>query len=99
MHEHVPKDAEIRIWPADKAPEALRGLIDDAATEWVVLIPASMVSNEIEVLFWRWHSEEHSVTRRTLPNGAVVLMGSYPSATTMTSTPIFEKNSTLRKRT
>ena len=75
---------EVRIWQFDKAPQALRQLAA-GASEWLVLIPASLVSSQIERLFLRWDGDGHRVIRKTLPNGSVVLAGSYPSAATMTS--------------
>lgn len=58
--------AEIQIWPFHKAPKALRQTAA-GASEWLVLIPAALVSNTIESLFWRWHDEEHPVNP---PNAA-----------------------------
>jgi hypothetical protein len=91
MRQHFPDVAEISIWPFDKAPDPVRR-IAGGIFEWVALLPASPVSNEVERLFWRWDSQDHPVVRRILPNGSVVLAGSYPTAETMISTGMLASN-------
>lgn len=84
MNSKASSKAEIQIWPFHRAPKTLRQTVS-VASEWLVLIPATLVSNTIESLFWRWHDEAHPVIRRVLPDGSVLLAGSYPSAATMIS--------------
>jgi hypothetical protein len=77
---------EIKVWPIDKAPEQFKRLTA-GASEWLALIPADLVSPELEALFLRWHTEAHPVIRRTLSDGSVILSGSFPSASTLIGTP------------
>jgi hypothetical protein len=77
------KGSEIRIWPFDKAPKELRKAAP-AGSEWLAVIPVSLLSHGIEALFWRWHSDDHPVSQRVLADGSLVLAGSYPTAATLT---------------
>jgi hypothetical protein len=81
MNEDIGHD-EIKVWHFARAPKPLHRLAA-GASEWVALIPASLVSPEVEAIFLRWESETHPVIRRKLGNGSILLAGSYPTAATM----------------
>jgi hypothetical protein len=74
---------EIQVWEYAKAPERLRRLTSDTSA-WIAFIPAALVSPEVEVLFMRWDSGAHPVSRRQLSDGAIVLYGTHPSAAALT---------------
>jgi hypothetical protein len=71
----------IAVWQSKNAPESLRRLA--GSSEWIAFIPPHLVSTQTEGLFVRWHSEMHPVIRHILPDGAIVLAGSYPCADNM----------------
>jgi hypothetical protein len=71
----------IAVWQSENAPEPLRRLA--GSSEWIAFIPPHLTSPDTEALFVRWHSDSHPVIRRVLPDGAVVLAGSYPSGDMM----------------
>jgi hypothetical protein len=85
MNESTDRDT-IKIWQFKLAPGMLQRLVG-SNSEWLVHIPASFVSPEVEAFFLRWHSEAHPVTRCLLSGGAVVFAGSYPGAQTMAGNP------------
>jgi hypothetical protein len=89
MNDNTGRD-EIKVWQFARAPKPLQRLAA-AASEWIVLIPASLDSPQIEALFLRWESETHRVIRRKLANGSILLAGSYPSEGTMTSSENIKK--------
>jgi hypothetical protein len=64
----------VKIWPCSQAPSSLKRLSGKKA-EWVVLIPASLVTSEVEALFLRWNTGSYPVIRRTLADGSIVFSG------------------------
>ena len=87
MSAYSHKDGEIRIWPYAKAPAALRAMVPHTS-EWVAVIPHALVAaTELTSLLWRWDDEDHRVVRRDLPDGTLVLAGSYPTMMTMAAAP------------
>jgi len=71
-------DVEIKVWPFEKAPRHLKQLASSNC-EWIAIIPRSLASPEIEALFERWDTPEHTVHRHTLQDGSIVLDGSCPA--------------------
>jgi len=82
MADYKTRQPEIKVWEYRKAPKGLRDRVD-SRSEWLVLVPASMVSCGIERLIWRWHSDEHPVLEYSFPDGTVLLAGSHPTMSTM----------------
>jgi len=77
-----PRD-EVQVWEYAKAPESLRRLTSDTSV-WIAFIPAALVSPEVEVLFMRWDSRTHPVSRYQFTDGAILLSGTHPPAAVLT---------------
>jgi hypothetical protein len=61
----------IKIWPHGQVPQCLKRLLGNKS-EWVVLIPPSLASLELEALFLCSRSDTRSVIRRTLADGSIL---------------------------
>jgi hypothetical protein len=77
------KRVEIRIWEYKKAPKALRERVD-AKSEWLVLVPPSLITSGIEGLILRWRNNHHPVLELRLPDGSLLFAGTHPSVSMMT---------------
>jgi hypothetical protein len=73
---------QIRIWSYNDAPAFLREAMSGSFA-WIAVLPATVVSADIEAFFTRWHSADNPVVRTVLSDGSVVLAGTDPSATEM----------------
>jgi hypothetical protein len=64
----------VQVWFYDQAPQRLKHLLRKDS-EWVVLIPPSSASGEMEALFLRLHAGRNPVCRHTLADGSILFSG------------------------
>jgi hypothetical protein len=66
-----PPESVIKIWTYNEAAKKVKRLAGQPS-EWVALVPSSLVCSDVEELFLHSHTDDHPVTRRRLRGGSVL---------------------------